>query len=51
MKYSLEQLIEAKRQIESTLHKLNQSLKTLISKENVNRYKSHWLIEELKLFL
>ncbi|MBU1092955.1 MAG: hypothetical protein KKH01_00685 [Firmicutes bacterium] len=40
MEYSLEQLIEAKRQIDSTLHKLNQTLKTLISKVSTSRYKS-----------
>lgn len=33
-------LIEAKRQIDSTLHKLRETIKTLESKENVERYKS-----------
>lgn len=33
-------LIEAKRQIESTLHKLRETIKTFESKENKDRYKS-----------
>jgi len=33
-------LIEAKRQIESTLHKLRETVKTFESKENKERYKS-----------
>lgn len=40
MRYTDEQLTEAKRQIDSTLHKLRESLKTLEGKENPNRYKS-----------
>lgn len=35
-----EDLTEAKRQIESTLHKLRETVKTLESKENKERYKS-----------
>ena len=34
------QLTEAKRQIDSTLHKLRETLKTLEGKENPSRYKS-----------
>ncbi len=40
MKYEKEDLIEAKRQIDSTLHKLRETVKTFESKENVERYKS-----------
>lgn len=40
MAYSEGQLTEAKRQIDSTLHKLRETLKTLEGKENPSRYKS-----------
>lgn len=40
MDYTKEDLLEAKRQIDSTLHKLKEVIKTLESKENVGRYKS-----------
>lgn len=40
MAYSEGQLTEAKRQIDSTLHKLRETLKTLEDKENPSRYKS-----------
>jgi len=40
MEYSLEQLIEAKRQIVSILHKIQETITTLESKENISRYKS-----------
>lgn len=40
MDYSTEELIEAKRQIDSTLHKLRETIKTLEAKDNVSRYKS-----------
>lgn len=40
MDYAKEQLTEAARQIESTLHKLRETLKTLEAKENPARYKS-----------
>lgn len=40
MFYTTDQLIEAKRQIDSTLHKLRETLKTLEGKENPSRYKS-----------
>lgn len=38
--YPSDALIEAKRQIDSTLHKLRETIKTLEAKENVQRYKS-----------
>ena len=40
MDYSTEELIEAKRQIDSTLHKLRETIKTFEAKENASRYKS-----------
>lgn len=40
MSYTDAQLTEAERQIESTLHKLRQVVKTLEAKENPGRYKS-----------
>lgn len=40
MEYSKEDLAEAKRQIDSTLHKLRETVKTLEAKEQVERYKS-----------
>ena len=40
MTYSEEELLEAKRQIDSTLHKLHETVKTLEGKENPARYRS-----------
>ena len=40
MHHSKEELLEAKRQIDSTLHKLRETVKTLEGKENPARYKS-----------
>ena len=40
MDYSKEDLKEAKRQIDSILHKLTETIKTLQGKENPSRYKS-----------
>ncbi|WP_283129585.1 hypothetical protein [Allofournierella massiliensis] len=40
MDYTREELAEAKRQIDSTLHKLRQTVKTLEEKGNPARYKS-----------
>ena len=40
MRYTDDQLTEAKRQIDSTLHKLRETVKTLEDKESPNRYKS-----------
>lgn len=40
MGYSIEELLEAKRQIDSTLHKLRETIKTFEAKENASRYKS-----------
>lgn len=40
MDYSMEELKEAKRQIDSTLHKLGEAVKNLEQKENPKRYQS-----------
>lgn len=40
MEYKLSELVEAKRQINSTLHKLRETVKTFEAKENPIRYKS-----------
>ena len=40
MEYSKADFIEAKRQIDSTLHKLRETIKSLESKENPAKYKS-----------
>lgn len=40
MTYSKEELLKAKRQIDSTLHKLRETVKTLEGKETPARYKS-----------
>lgn len=40
MTVSREELLEEKRQIESTLHKLRQAVQTLEGKETPSRYKS-----------
>ena len=40
MRFEVSELVEAKRQIDSTLHKLRETVKTFEAKENPNRYKS-----------
>ena len=40
MNFTENDLREAKRQIDSTLHKLRETVKTFETKENVQRYKS-----------
>ena len=40
MMYKYSELVEAKRQIDSTLHKLRETVKTLDAKENPAKYKS-----------
>ena len=40
MDFAKSDLLEAKRQIDSTLHKLRETVKTLTAKENVKRYQS-----------
>lgn len=40
MEYTKEELLEAKRQIDSTLHKLRETVKTFEAKEDPQRYQS-----------
>ncbi|WP_456272416.1 hypothetical protein [Bacillus sp. AK031] len=40
MEFTEQELAEAKRQIDSTLHKLRETVKTFEGKENPGRYKS-----------
>jgi hypothetical protein len=40
MEFDVSELVEAKRQIDSTLHKLRETVKTFEAKENPNSYKS-----------
>ena len=40
MEYSAEELLEAKRQIDSTLHKLRKTVETLRAKPDPERYRS-----------
>lgn len=40
MKYTKEELLEAERQIDSTVHKLEETVRTLEAKEDPRRYKS-----------
>ncbi|MBD5169079.1 MAG: hypothetical protein HDT20_02990 [Oscillibacter sp.] len=66
MEYTKADLLEAKRQIDSTLHKLEETIKTLEAKEQPQRYRSqitlaknrvkaftlaNWLIERELLHL
>ena len=49
MEYSRDDLVEAKRQIGSTLHKLRETVKTLRGKENPERYKSQITLAERRI--
>lgn len=49
MENSIAELIEAKRQIDSTLHKLRETVKTLEAKENSDRYKSQITLAERRI--
>lgn len=49
MEYSKEELAEAKRQIDSTLHKLRETIKTLEAKENPQRYKSQLTLDRRRV--
>jgi hypothetical protein len=42
-------LVEAKRQIDSTLNKLRETVKTLEGKENPNRYKSQITLAQRRI--
>ena len=49
MEFSREDLTEAKRQIDSTLHKLRDTVKTLRAKENPERYRSQITLAERRI--
>lgn len=49
MEVSKKDLTEAKRQIDSTLHKLRETLQTLRGKENPERYKSQITLAERRI--
>ena len=49
MGFSKEELTEAGRQIDSTLHKLRETVKTLRGKENPERYKSQITLAERRI--
>ena len=49
MAYSNEELCEATRQIDSTLHKLRETVQTLRGKENLARYKSQITLAERRI--
>lgn len=50
MEYSRDDLVEAKRQISSTLHKLRETVKTLRGKENPERYKAQITLAERRIW-
>ncbi len=49
MEVSKEELMEAKRQIDSTLHKLRETVKTLESKEDPARYRSQITLAQRRI--
>ena len=49
MDYTRDELTEAKRQIDSTLHKLRQTVKTLEAKEDPTRYKSQLTLAKRRI--
>lgn len=49
MQHTKEDLLEAKRQIDSTLHKLRETVKTLEGKENAARYKSQITLAQRRI--
>lgn len=49
MEYTKEELIEAKRQIDSTLHKLREMIKNFESKGNSERYKSQTTLAKRRI--
>lgn len=49
MDFSQDELKEAKRQIDSTLHKLRETIKTFEAKENAERYKSQITLAERRV--
>lgn len=49
MNYTKEDLLEAKRQIDSTLHKLKEVVKTLEAKGDPDRYKSQLTLAKRRI--
>ena len=49
MEYTKDDLTEAKRQIDSTLHKLRETVKTLRGKERPERYRSQITLAERRI--
>ncbi|PTM21968.1 hypothetical protein DA798_08130 [Lactobacillus sp. PFC-70] len=49
MMYEVDELLEAKRQIDSTLHKIQEVIKTFEAKENPSRYKSQLILAKRRL--
>ena len=49
MDFSYNDLSEARKQIDSILYKLREALKTLIEKENIQRYKSQITLVERRI--
>lgn len=49
MEYTKEELLEAKRQIDFTLHKLRETVITLEGKENPQRYKSQITLAQRRI--
>lgn len=49
MQYTRQELTEAKRQIDSTLHKLGEVVKTLEQKEDPSRYKSQLTLAKRRI--
>lgn len=49
MHYDREELLEARRQIESILHKLHETVQTLRAKENADRLKSQITLAERRI--
>ena len=49
MEFSKDELVEVKRQIDSTLHKLRETIKTFECKENPQRYKSQITLAKRRL--
>ena len=49
MKYTEEELLEAKRQIDSTIHKLKEAVKSFENKENPARYKSQLTLAKRRI--
>ena len=49
MEYTPEELREAKRQIDSTIHKLRETIRTLQAKEKPERYRSQITLAERRI--